>query len=91
MFKVIIFDINLVFTILILAASAAGTAWHPGLFAVSLSVFIRENRLLRYVLKSAIDNWDQLIITVIFGIIVLYWYSAVTFFSTWRGDYAFED
>lgn len=31
-----------------------------------------------------------MIITVIFGIIVLYWYTAATFFSTWRGKYNFE-
>ena len=72
-----------------LGAAIAGTVWHPGIFTFTLAVFIKENRLLRYVLKSAIDNWDQMIITVIFGIIVLFWYTAATFFSTWRGKYNF--
>ncbi len=88
--KTVFFDFNLIFNIIMVGAALAGTIWHPGIFTFTLAVFIRENRLLRYVLKSAIDNHDQLIITLIFGIIVLYWYAAATFFSTWRGDFNFE-
>ena len=73
-----------------LVSALCGTFLHPGLFSVNLALFIRENRLLRYVLKSAIDNYDQLIITVIFGIIVLYWYAALTFYTEWREQWDFE-
>ena len=74
-----------------LISAVLGTFFHPGIFAINLSLFIRENRLLRYVLKSAVDHYDQLIITIVLGLIVLYWYSSVTFYSDWRGDYKFED
>ena len=84
-------DLNLLFTFSMLIAAVLGTFLHPGIFAINLSLFIRENRLLRYVLKSAVDHYDQLIITIVLGLIVLYWYSSLTFYSDWRGEYSFED
>ncbi len=88
--RTVALDGNLVFSLLMLGTAVGGTIWHPSLFSLNLALFIRENRLLRYVLKSASDNYDQLIITVVLGVIVLYWYSTIMFFSGWRGEYDFE-
>ncbi len=84
-------DVNLIFNLLMLGASILGNFFMNAWFCLTLSIFLWENKVSRYVIMSVLDHLDQLGVTIILGIIVFYWYSVVTFFSSWRGDYVFNE
>jgi hypothetical protein len=89
--RAIVKDYTLLFLILIALSSFLGKFYMEAFYAISLSLWLWENKTSKYVLLSIVDHVGQLATTIIFGIILFYWYAVMTFFSTWRGKYRFEE
>jgi len=57
--KTIFFDLEFVYWIAMLVFSVLGFSIHPGFYAVNLCIYIKENALLIYVIKSTMEHLDQ--------------------------------
>ena len=68
-----------------------GMSVHKIYFAFTLMLIIWEGNYSRYILMSVYDHWRILLVTIMVSIIFFYWFAILTFFSSWRGEYAFED
>ena len=84
-------DEDLLFYSLMLLVLILGLFWMLSLISVTMLLVLYENKLSKYVITSIFDHWDTFLITLAVGFICFYWFSVITFFSSWRGEYAIED
>ena len=68
-----------------------GMNWVRSLIAITMLLILYEGKLSKYILTSVFDHWDTFLITLAVGVICIYWFSVISFFSSWRAEYGLED
>jgi hypothetical protein len=87
--KIFLFDAEFLFLAAMLACSIYGVNHHAWL-APTLAIPVKENSTLLYVIASTTGHASQLLVTIVLGLIILYWYSVVAFFNWNGGRFYFE-